>query len=532
MSSAQARVLIIGAGSRGTTYARAIDQVTNASVVAVAEPVPFKRQELGKKFIWKDNEPRPEQEFDDWRDFILYEQLRRKRQTAGEAVEAGVDTAFVCVLDTQHAEIIIALAPLKLHIMSEKPLATTLNDCLKIYASLLPAEQDSTPERIFGIGHVLRYSPHNIMLRSLLLEQRVIGDILSMEHTEPVGYWHFAHSYVRGNWRKESTTAPSLLTKSCHDIDLLLWILCSPTSTSSTPEPAHIPSTISSTGHLSQFRHARKPLAARNATNCLSCPIEQSCAYSARKIYKEKHLDKGNTGWPGKIVHPEIESIMRTKGHDAAEAKLLEKLAEDYDTTKTSIADIDSRPWFGRCVWESANDVCDDQIVTMTWDDDLEQQSRQSNGGSSKSLMNRFAKTATFHQIAQTEAQCQRRGRVYGTNGEIEYDSRTIRVFDFLSGSAKTYYPEQAGVKHGGGDEALVRQFISAVEAVNSGFQSVKEAQNAFIGCTLADVIRSHAAVFAAEEARRTRSVVDWKLWWAQNVEQPLKNEREKISGH
>jgi len=43
----------------------------------------------------------------------------------------------------------------------------------------------------------LRYSPHNILLHKLLVEEGVVGDIVSVEHTEPVGWWHFSHSYVR-----------------------------------------------------------------------------------------------------------------------------------------------------------------------------------------------------------------------------------------------------------------------------------------------------------------------------------------------
>ena len=104
---------------------------------------------------------------------------------------------FVCTLDQMHAEIITGLAPLKLHIMSEKPLATTLNDCVDIYSSRLPKDSASPPTSLFAIGHVLRYSPHNMLLRRLLLEDEVIGDVTSVEHTEPVGWWHFSHSYVR-----------------------------------------------------------------------------------------------------------------------------------------------------------------------------------------------------------------------------------------------------------------------------------------------------------------------------------------------
>lgn len=521
------RVLIIGAGSRGNAYARAIDEGTGASVVAIAEPIEFKREELGRKHIWKNDPARSEQQFEDWRDFPEYEKHRRKRKASGESVEDGIDAVFVCVLDTQHAEIITALGPLNLHIMSEKPLATTLDDCLNIYASMLPDGPGSCANAIFGIGHVLRYSPHNMLLRSLLLEQRVTGDIISIEHTEPIGYWHFAHSYVRGNWRKESKSAPSLLTKSCHDIDLLLWLLCAPNHWPDTQDPPHLPSTITSVGHVSHFRRARKPLAAGSATNCLSCPVESSCIYSAKKIYVDRHWKQGKYKWPLSIVDPEIEDCVATKGASAAKEKLLSTLAKDYDTCNMSTEEIDARPWFGRCVWESANDVCDDQTVTISWDDDIKPQAFPNlvtNPPQPK--INRFAKTAIFHQIAQTEAQCERRGRVYGTTGEIAYDSKTIRIFNFATGKTQVHKPSQSGVHHGGGDEGLVQHFIRAVQAVKSGKQSVLEAQKQHVGCTLEDVIRSHAAVFAAEEARRTTSVVDWPSWWAEKVETPLMNKK------
>lgn len=193
----QPRILIIGAGSRGNAYACAIALSNLASVTAVTEPIPFKRKDLGRKYIWKEDQPEAHQEFIDWRQFLQYEEKRRKLAAAGENVVEGVDAAFICTLDEQHAEIIIGIAPLELHILSEKPLATSLNDCLNIYASLLPKVPRSSPSKIFGIGHVLRYSPHNMLLRELLVEDEIIGEILSVEHTEPVGWWHFAHSYVR-----------------------------------------------------------------------------------------------------------------------------------------------------------------------------------------------------------------------------------------------------------------------------------------------------------------------------------------------
>ena len=188
--------IIIGAGARGNAYAEAVMSSTNGRIVAVADPIAVKRDALGRKYIWGQGNPSQDQVFENWKDFVQHEQRRKQRRSNGEEVAAGVDGAFVCTLDEMHAEIVTALATLDLHIMCEKPLATTLDDCLRIYRSLQPVGTQS-PKKVFSIGHVLHYSPHNMLLRKLLLEDEVIGEILSMEHTEPVGWWHFSHSYVR-----------------------------------------------------------------------------------------------------------------------------------------------------------------------------------------------------------------------------------------------------------------------------------------------------------------------------------------------
>lgn len=426
----------------------------------------------------------------------------------------------------------MALAPLGLHLLSEKPLATTLQGCLAIRNALSFSGSESQLNRIFGVGHVLRYSPHNMLLRKLLLQDRVIGDVLSIEHAEPVGWWHFSHSYVRGHWRREDTTAPSLLTKSCHDIDLLLWLLCSPSNPEGKEAP-HLPSFVSSVGHRGYFKNGRKPVEAGSATNCLQCPIESECHYSARKIYVEKHLRNGEIDWPVNIVEPEIEDIYMSKGKQAAEERLLGRLGEDYDVNLTSESEIKSRPWFGRCVWESDNDVCDDQTVNIVWEDgdEIDDAGRPIN----------LAKTATFHQIAHTEAQCARRGRVYGSHGEITYDSAVIRVFNFATNATKEYRPTQLDfndpiAKHGGGDTGLAQQFIGAIAAVKNNELSVDQAQKRYLGCTVEDVLRSHAMVFAAEDARNSKTVVDWKAWWHKSIEKcresvPVPEVQEGIGG-
>lgn len=494
------RFLIIGAGSRGNSYARALQDSGLGVVAAVADPVKFKRRQLGDRYIWHSSAPETGQDFADWKDFVSYEKQRREDEAAGLPTPPKIDAAFICVLDHQHVEVASALGPLGLHLMCEKPLATRLNDCLQIQKSV-----ETGSKSIFAIGHVLRYSPHNMLLRQLVRVDQVIGDVLSLEHTEPVGWWHFSHSYVRGNWRKESTSAPSLLTKSCHDIDFILWMMCSPTVASE--RTTHLPATVSSAGSLKQFTRSRKPKKAGDATNCTSCPIERECMFSAPRIYYDKHLAQGKARWPVDIVNPEVEAMTIDGKVEEAKDALMASLSEDY-TSQTPAEVVDLRSWYGRCVWESDNDVADDQYVTFEWNDGPDG----------------HAKTANFHMIAQTLSQCERRGRIYGTTGEIYYDSKSITVHDFTDGQTRVYNPEvPKNSHHGGGDDGLTQQFAKAVAAVKNGTMGVDAAQTEFLGCNVEEVVRSHAAVFAAEEARLTRTVVNWGDWWTSNVEPMLR---------
>ncbi|KAH8691180.1 putative NAD binding Rossmann fold oxidoreductase [Talaromyces proteolyticus] len=499
------KFLVIGAGSRGNAYSEPITETTSAQIYAVAEPLPYKRQLFGRKYIWgPDGSPQEGQEFVDWKAWLEWETDRRRRQAQGEPVPDGVDGVFVCTLDEMHVEIMVAIAPLNLHVLCEKPLATSLADCLSIYRARTPEQQS----KIFSIGHVLRYSPHNITLRKLLLTDRVIGDVLSIEHTEPVAWWHFAHSYVRGNWRRQSRNGDgSLLTKCSHDVDFLLWMLSSPPTGAPIDTQPHLPRSISSMGARSMFRQSRKPLAAGNATNCLSCPMERDCHYSAVKIYHDHQLAKGDTHWPVHIVCPDIEDVLKTSGMEVAQTQLFDRLAEDYDRTTAADAEIAARSWYGRCVYESDNDVCDDQLVTISWDED------------NTAVPPRPGKRAVLHMAAQTEKECERRGRVYGTHGELEYDSHQISYFSFVTRETTVVeVPQQTKSLHGGGDYGLARAFVAAVDAVENQGLPAHDAQVQFIGCTFDEAVRSQVVVFAAEEARRDEKVIQWQDWWKEKT--------------
>lgn len=492
--------LIIGAGSRGNSYARAVTLATTGTVCTVAEVDQFKREEFGRKYIWGSKKPQPGQEFVSWQEWIAWEKERR----ATGVTRVQITGVFICTLDETHAEIIRALAPLGLHIMCEKPLALNLGDCMSISAVMEPAK------KVFSIGHVLRYSPHNIRLRKLLVEDQVIGEIASIEHTEPVGWWHFSHSYVRGNWRRTTPEGVgSLLTKSCHDIDFLLWLLCSPSEL--TGYSPHLPSTITSTGALTHFRKSRKPKLAGTATNCLDCKAEENCIYSAQKIYRDRWLrEEKDTGWPLKIVMPEIEDAVMHRGWHEAEEGLMETLRQDFDRTTMSDGEIAKRGWYGRCVYESDNNVVDEQTVTMAWEEDPVSKDAPDIG--------RGPKTAIFHMTYPTQAQCERRGRIYGSLGEITYDSRQITVHTFADDTSTTHIiPKQdpeVEKAHGGGDFGLTRAFVEAVHKADTGEMMVVEAQQIYIGADLDEIVRSHAVVFAAEEARMDKKVIDFGEWW------------------
>lgn len=195
-SESPPRLVIIGAGDRGMAFGKAIQESTNGICIAIVEPLVLKRKQFGRRYIWGSGEPHEGQEFEGWKDFLSWEIQRRTKSSQGERVPEGCDGVFICVQDKMHKAVIIAMAPLCLHIMCEKPLASNLEDCISIFKTLQP-DYPAAPMQLFSIGHVLRYSSHNILLRKLLLEDKVIGDIMAVNHTEPVGWWHFAHSFVR-----------------------------------------------------------------------------------------------------------------------------------------------------------------------------------------------------------------------------------------------------------------------------------------------------------------------------------------------
>ncbi|KIK96953.1 hypothetical protein PAXRUDRAFT_825440 [Paxillus rubicundulus Ve08.2h10] len=416
---------IVGCGQRGKDYAvYALDQPQQCKVVAIAEPR-LKTRSLFAEAHSVDNTL----VFNTWQD--LFKASAETIETVGKRL---ADAVVVAVQDHMHKEVVLAFAKQGYHILCEKPMATILSDILEMEQAVKEAGI------IFGMGHVLRYSPYSKAITEVV-RSRELGELINAVHVEPVGYFHFAHSYVRGNWAKEVESSFSLMTKSCHDIDILChWL-----------SPAH-PTRVSSFGSLQHFKKEKKPALARSATRCLECPIERECPYSAKKIYLDP-VSQGNTSWPASTLVdgiPDIENITEA---------------------------LRNGP-YGRCVYESDNDVCDHQVVNVEF----------SSGA-----------TASFTMVAFTSLVCERQTRLHFTHGEIVGDMTTFTVTDFRTGKRMKHYPANEGGGHGGGDLGLIRTFV---EAVRTNDQAV-------LGTDVDEVLKSHMTVFAAEKSRKDGKIVD-----------------------
>jgi predicted dehydrogenase len=370
---------VVGAGDRGSGHGGwALTQPDRARVVAVAEPRVVRRDRLASRHGLPAGAA-----------YASWQELAARGRLA--------DAVLICTQDAAHAEPAIAFAELGYDVLLEKPMATTEADCRRIVDAVERADVT------FAVCHVLRYTPYTALVKQVVDGGR-IGEVVSVQHLEPVGFSHHAHSYVRGAWRRQGAAAFMLLAKSCHDLDWLRYVVGRPIRR------------VASFGSLTHFRPENRPDGA--ADRCLDCAVEPTCPYSAVRFYS-RFLGRGGD-WPLDAV---IDSY--------TEADLLAALRHGP---------------YGRCVYACDNNVVDHQVVAMEFD-----------GGP----------TGTFVMTA-FNAGGHRRTRLFGTHGELEGDGETVRVHDFLTGTtevlaARSPGDATAGGGHGGGDWGLMDAFVRAV---------------------------------------------------------------------
>ncbi len=428
-------VSIIGCGSRGhDAYGKCIYEMKDKfRIVSVCDVNPIK---LG--FVKKEWGIAEENLFLDENEFF-----KKKRS----------DALVIATQDKDHVRMCIKALELGYDILLEKPISPSEEE---LYALL---EANKKYQRKVIVCHVLRYAPAYLKVKEIL-DSGEVGNMVCIDWLEQVAYWHQAHSYVRGNWRKSEETSPMIMAKCCHDLDLLQYYANSKCET------------VYSTGDLVFFNKANKPEGASD--RCATCKYINDCVYSAENVYVGRW--KKDPDWTRE--KPEIHDEVRRQGWPYNVVDLTRPITEE------SLRKAYQNNGYGRCVFDCDNDVVDNQTVIMQF----------KNGITANLTMTGFTalpgRKMTFH--------C--------TLGEVEMDEENdyIRVSRYGKGTRfinineimKDTFREDFG--HGGGDIMLVRDFYNSL--IGQG-----EA-----GTTLDRSIESHLMAIAAEKSRVIGNV--WKV--------------------
>lgn len=363
--------IIIGAGSRGRGYANYIkDHPDEFKVLAVAEPLDNPRNHIKNTHGLSD-----EMCFTDWKDILEKPKM--------------ADVALICTQDKMHFEPAMKAIEKGYDILLEKPVSPDPEECRMI------ASAANKKGIKVVVCHVLRYAVFFEKIKEVL-DSGAIGDIVSITHSENVGDYHQAHSFVRGNWRNSEESSPMILAKCCHDMDILRWLV------------GRKCKRVSSFGSLKYFCEKNAP---ENApAYCTDgCPAAESCPYEAKRVYVENGSE-----W--------FRSVAAKKPNPTDD--------EVLEAIKTGP--------YGRCVFRCDNDVVDHQVVSMEFEDDI---------------------TVAFSMCAFTPT-TDRTLKIMGTKGQIRGklgSTMSIELTDFLTKTTTDLAQDlhlDGHVGHGGGGPA------------------------------------------------------------------------------
>lgn len=373
------KVILIGAGNRGERYTDIMAAMPDKyEVVAVAEPIESRRKNIQKKHHLPD-----EACFSD----------AAKLLAKGKIADACV----IATMDREHYDFTMQAISLKYDILLEKPISPEPMECKRIadYAEEMGVK--------VVVCHVLRYAPFFITIKQAILDGR-IGDIVSINHEECVGLANKSHAFVRGNWGNSDRASCMLLQKSCHDMDILQWLIGKKLKK------------VQSFGALNYFKKENAPEG--SPEYCIEgCPKAESCPYNAVKMYLED-----NNSW------------LRTT------------CTREADPTDEMVEKAIRTTQYGKCIFKCDNNVVDRQTVNMLFEDDI----------TVTFTMNGFNKAGRYIHIMGTK------GEIRGAMDE----ATPITIFDF-STRQTTVIPMQSkdGIMagHGGGDNGIVESFYDYV---------------------------------------------------------------------
>lgn len=334
-----------GAGNRGNVYGNYAAQYPDQlDIVGVAEPIAIRNERYAKKHNIK-----AENRFATWEDVF-------KRPKFADAI-------IITTPDNLHYGPCMKALEMGYNVLLEKPISPSEKECRDILA------MTKKTGKIVAVCHVLRYAPYFVELRNII-QTGVLGKVVSVQHLEPIEHIHMSHSYVRGNWHNSKQTTPIILAKSCHDLDILRWMLDKKSKT------------IHALGDVSWFNKTNAPEG--STARCSDgCKVESTCPYSALKIYYRER--KRNY----------VFDLPEEKEKQAA------YVLEQLKTTN-----------YGRCVYKMENDQPDHYTTNILFEDDI---------------------SVSFSMEAFTSYEG-RRTRVMGSLGDIVGDMTTMVHTNFQTG--------------------------------------------------------------------------------------------------
>ena len=379
MSSSQPFTFaILGCGNRGEMFATWLAEHPHAGrVAAVADPVEQRRAKIAAQH-----------HLGATRQFASWEELLDQPKLA--------DAVICTLMDRLHAPAALRALEQGYHMLLEKPMAIKLEDCIAVDAAR------RRNNRIVSVCHSLRYHAVYTEVKRLIAGG-AIGRLITFDQLEGVDPIHQAHSFVRGNWANESRSCFALMSKSCHDLDILAYLVdveCR---------------RVASFGSLTHFRRENAPPGA--TPRCTDgCGAEPSCPYSALKIYIAPaagwyHQAAGFAGMP------------------------LEQRLEQLRTGP-----------YGRCAYLADNDVIDHQVVALEFADQI-------------------TGTFTVTAFAPLGRQMRIHGTLGQIHANIE--ANTVELLRFEDRAVtKIDLTPQAGT-HGGGDSNVMDNLIVAMRTGN-----------------------------------------------------------------
>jgi hypothetical protein len=337
--------ITLGAGNRGNVYGNySLQFPEQLDIIGVAEPIAIRNDRYTQKHNIKE-----ENRFNTWEDVF------KKPKFA--------DAVIISTPDRLHYGPCMKALEMGYDILLEKPISPSEKECRDI---LQLAKKTG---RIVAVCHVLRYAPYFVKLRELM-QSGAIGEVMSIQHMEPISHVHMSHSYVRGVWHDSKKNTPIILAKSCHDLDIIRWMVGKSCKQ------------VQAFGSLKWFKQSNAPAGSTN--RCTDgCAVEKSCPYSALRIYYR------NRSW---LHHFD--------------------LPEDKEQQGDAIMNYLKTTDFGKCVYQMDNDQPDHYTTNMLFDDDV---------------------TAAFNMEAFTSYEG-RRTRVMGSMGDIVGDMSSFVLTDFRTG--------------------------------------------------------------------------------------------------